>query len=85
MMNWSADIKELLSYEENSAGALMAKELVKVYETWTVAGLFKKNKGPKQKRLPGFILFTWLTKKKNSLEGFPLKDLIVAKNEQKIA
>ena len=31
-----ADIKELLKYEENSAGGLMAKELIKVNENWSV-------------------------------------------------
>jgi len=31
-----ADIKELLTYDEDSAGGLMAKELVKVNENWTV-------------------------------------------------
>ena len=30
------DIRELLLYDENSAGGLMAKELVKVNENWTV-------------------------------------------------
>lgn len=32
------NIVELLRYEENSAGGLMAKELVKVNENWTVTG-----------------------------------------------
>jgi len=31
-----ADIQELLTYDEDSAGGLMAKELVKVNENWTV-------------------------------------------------
>ena len=31
-----ADIQELLAYDEDSAGGLMAKELVKVNENWTV-------------------------------------------------
>lgn len=30
------DIVDLLRYDENSAGGLMAKELVRVYENWTV-------------------------------------------------
>tara|TARA_B100001250_G_scaffold116455_1_gene98730 strand:- start:11798 stop:13141 length:1344 start_codon:yes stop_codon:yes gene_type:complete len=30
------DLADLLSYEENSAGALMAKELIKVYENWSI-------------------------------------------------
>lgn len=37
-----ADILSLLSYPEGSAGALMAKELVKVEETWSVATAIKE-------------------------------------------
>lgn len=36
------NIVELLTYDENSAGGLMAKELVKVKETWTVAGCVRE-------------------------------------------
>ncbi|OZO45544.1 magnesium transporter, partial [Pseudomonas fluorescens] len=32
------DIVELLRYDENSAGGLMAKELIKVNENWSVTG-----------------------------------------------
>ncbi len=37
-----ADIKELLKYDEDSAGGLMAKELIKVNENWTVKGCVKE-------------------------------------------
>jgi magnesium transporter len=37
-----ADVLSLLSYPEGSAGALMAKELVKVEETWSVATAIKE-------------------------------------------
>lgn len=40
-----AEIEELLTYDEDSAGGLMAKELVKVYETWTVAGCLRRIRG----------------------------------------
>jgi magnesium transporter len=33
----ASDVRELLNYEEGTAGALMAVELVKVQEDWTVA------------------------------------------------
>ena len=33
----ASDVRELLNYEEGTAGALMALELVKVQEDWTVA------------------------------------------------
>ena len=36
------NIKELLNYDENSAGGLMAKELVKVNENWTVTKCVKE-------------------------------------------
>ena len=37
-----ADIKELLKYDEDSAGGLMAKELVKVNENWSVTRCVKE-------------------------------------------
>jgi magnesium transporter len=37
-----ADIRELLTYAEDSAGGLMAKELVKVNENWTVPRCVKE-------------------------------------------
>ena len=40
-----AEIEELLGYDEDTAGGLMAKELVKVYETWTVAGCLRRIRG----------------------------------------
>jgi magnesium transporter len=79
-----ADIKELLSYEENSAGALMAKELVKVYETWTVAGCLRKIRG--QAKEVTRVHSIYVVDKEEKLIGrLSLKDLIVAKNEQKIS
>lgn len=38
----AADIQELLTYDEDSAGGLMAKELVKVNENWTVTQCVKE-------------------------------------------
>ena len=37
-----ADIKELLKYDEDSAGGLMAKELIKVNENWSVTRCVKE-------------------------------------------
>lgn len=37
-----ADIQELLAYDEDSAGGLMAKELVRVNENWTVPRCVKE-------------------------------------------
>jgi magnesium transporter len=80
----AADIKELLSYEEDSAGSLMAKELVKVYETWTVAGCLRKIRA--QAKEVTRVHSIYVVNKEEKLVGrLSLKDLIVAKNEQKIS
>ncbi|MEO9572365.1 MAG: magnesium transporter [Polaribacter sp.] len=79
-----ADIKELLSYEENTAGALMAKELVKVYETWTVAGCMRRIRG--QAKDVTRVHSIYVVDKKEKLIGrLSLKDLIIAKSDQKIS
>ena len=80
----AADIKELLSYEEETAGSLMAKELVKVYETWTVAGCLRRIRG--QAKEVSRVHSIYVVDKQDKLIGrLSLKDLIVAKNDQKIA
>ena len=79
-----AEIKELLAYDEDSAGGLMAKELVKVYETWTVAGCMRRIRG--QAKDVTRVHSIYVVNKQEKLIGrLSLKDLIVAKSEQKIA
>ena len=78
------DIKELLSYGDNTAGSLMAKELVKVYETWTVAGCMRRIRGQAQEVTRVHSIY--VVDKEDKLVGrLSLKDLIVAKSDQKIA
>ncbi len=80
----AADIKELLSYEDNTAGSLMAKELVKVYETWTVAGCMRRIRG--QAKEVTRVHSIYVVDKEDKLVGrLSLKDLIIAKSDQKIA
>ena len=80
----AADIKELLSYENNTAGSLMAKELVKVYETWTVAGCMRRIRG--QAKNVTRVHSIYVIDKEDKLVGrLSLKDLIIAKSEQHIA
>ncbi|MDD7915576.1 magnesium transporter [Polaribacter ponticola] len=80
----AADIKELLSYEDDTAGALMAKELVKVYETWTVAGCMRRIRG--QAKEVTRVHSIYVVDKDDKLVGrLSLKDLIIAKSDQKIA
>lgn len=78
------EITELLKYEDNTAGSLMAKELVKVYETWTVAGCLRRIRG--QAKDVTRVHSIYVVNKEEKLIGrLSLKDLIVAKNEQKIS
>ena len=80
----AADIIELLSYEDNSAGSLMGKELVKVYETWTVGGCMRRIRA--QASEVSRVHSIYVVDKQERLIGrLSLKDLIVAKNDQKIA
>jgi magnesium transporter len=80
----AADIQELLSYNDNSAGALMAKELVKVYETWTVAGCMRRIRG--QAKDVTRVHSIYVVDKEDKLVGrMSLKDLIIAKSDHKIA
>jgi magnesium transporter len=79
-----AEITELLAYDEDTAGGLMAKELVKVYETWTVAGCLRRIRG--QAKDVSRVHSIYVVNKQNKLIGrLSLKDLIVAKSDQKIA
>jgi len=80
----AADIKELLSYKDDSAGSLMAKELVKVYETWTVAGCMRRIRG--QAKEVTRVHSIYVVDKEDKLVGrLSLKDLIIAKSDQKIS
>lgn len=79
-----SEIKELLKYDDDTAGGLMAKELVKVYETWTVAGCLRRIRG--QAKDVTRVHSIYVVDKQEKLIGrLSLKDLIVAKNDQKIA
>lgn len=79
-----AEIKELLTYDDDTAGGLMAKELVKVYETWTVAGCLRRIRG--QAKEVTRVHSIYVVNKQEQLIGrLSLKDLIVAKSDQKIA
>ena len=62
----------------------MAKELVKVYETWTVAGCLRRIRG--QAKDVTRVHSIYVVDKQEKLVGrLSLKDLITAKSDQKIA
>ena len=78
------EIQELLAYDEDTAGGLMAKELVKVYETWTVAGCLRRIRG--QAKDVTRVHSVYVVDKQDKLIGrLSLKDLIISKSDTKIA
>ena len=78
-----AHLQELLTYDEDTAGGLMAKELVKVYETWTVAGCLRKIRAQAKdvKRVHSIYV---VTRDEKLMGRLSLKDLLIANNEDKI-
>lgn len=80
----AADIQELLGYDEDSAGGLMAKELVKVRETWTVAGCVREMR--RQAEYVTRVHSIYVVDKQDKLIGrLSLKDLLTADAKAKIA
>ena len=76
-VNLAADIVELLKYDEDTAGALMAKELVRVKETWTVAGCVREMR--RQAKNVTRVHSIYVTNKQGQLTGrLSLKDLLTA-------
>jgi magnesium transporter len=73
-----------MEYDENTAGGLMAKELVKVYETWTVAGCLRKIRAQAEnvKRVHSIYV---VNKEERLIGRLSLKDLLIAKNGTKIS
>ncbi len=70
-----ADIREMLQYDEDSAGGLMAKELIKVKETWTVAGCVREMR--RQAEEVTRVHSIYVVSKENVLLGrLSLKDLL---------
>lgn len=80
----AADIVELISYDEKSAGGLMAKELVQVKETWTVAGCVREMR--RQAKNVTRVHSIYVTNKAGHLTGrLSLKDLLTAPEKAHIS
>lgn len=80
----AADIIELLKYDEDTAGGLMAKELVQVKETWTVAGCVREMR--RQAENVTRVHSIYVTDKGGKLKGrLSLKDLLTASEKTKIS
>lgn len=79
----AADIKELLKYDEDSAGGLMAKELVRVRETWTVGGCVREMR--RQAENVTRVHSIYVVDAKEKLIGrLSLKDLLTVDTKTKI-
>ncbi|MBA80198.1 MULTISPECIES: magnesium transporter [unclassified Leeuwenhoekiella] len=78
------DIVEMLRYDDNSAGGLMAKELVRVRETWTVAGCVRKMRAQAQNVTR--VHSVYVVDRNDKLIGrLSLKDLLTAEAKSKIS
>ena len=77
------DIRELLKYDENTAGGLMAKELVKVKEDLSVLKCLNEMRG--QAEYVTRVHSIYVVDEKNRLKGrLSLKDLITANSKDKV-
>lgn len=73
----AADIQDLLKYDEDSAGGLMAKELIKVNENWTVTRCVREMR--EQAAEVTRVHSIYVVDDNNKLLGrLSLKDLLVA-------
>ncbi len=78
------DIVELLTYDEDSAGGLMAKELVKVNENWNVTQCVREMRI--QAENVTRVHSIYVVDNDNKLKGrLSLKDLLVTPNETHIS
>ena len=77
------DIKELLKYGENTAGGLMAKELVKVNENLSISKCLDEIR--KQAKNVSRVHSIYVTDSGNRLKGrLSLKDLVTAKARTRV-
>jgi magnesium transporter len=77
------DIKELLKYKEDTAGGLMAKELVKVSENLSISKCLDEIR--KQAKNVSRIHSIYVVDSKNKLKGrLSLKDVVTAKSGSKV-
>ena len=77
------DIKELLKYKEDTAGGLMAKELVKVSEDLSISKCLDEIR--KQAKNVSRVHSIYVVDSKNKLRGrLSLKDVVTAKSGSKV-
>jgi magnesium transporter len=72
-----AEIQELLSYDEETAGALMAKELVRVNENWTVTQCVKEMRAQAEEVTRVHSIYV-VDENEKLIGRLSLKDLLMA-------
>ncbi len=78
------DIVELLQYEDGTAGSLMAKELIKVNENWTIPKCIKEMRA--QANEVTRVHSIYVVDNDNVLKGrLSLKDLLIASSKAHIS
>ncbi|MCD6564686.1 MAG: magnesium transporter [Bacteroidales bacterium] len=79
----AGDIVDLLSYDEDSAGGLMGKELIKVNENWTIMKCLKEMS--LQAENVDEVYYVYVVDDNNKLKGtVSLKKMLLAKNITKV-
>ena len=79
----AGDIVDLLSYDEDTAGGLMAKELIRVNENWGVATCIREMR--KQAKNVDEVYYIYVVNDENVLLGvLSLKSLLLASESTKI-
>ena len=78
------DIVDLLKYEEGTAGALMAKELVKVKESWLVPTCVRKMRSQAQEVTRVHSIYV-VDNEDRLIGRLSLKDLLVASAKSRIS
>ena len=79
----AGDIVDLLSYDEDSAGGLMGKELIKVNENWTIMRCLKEMS--LQAENVDEVYYVYVVDDNNKLKGtVSLKKMLLSKNITKI-
>ncbi|MCB2194475.1 MAG: magnesium transporter [Bacteroidetes bacterium] len=80
----AGDIVDLLNYDEDSAGGLMAKELITVNENWNIMTCLKEMR--KQAADVDEIYYVYVIDDNNVLKGtLSLKKLLLSSSNKKIA
>ncbi|HKL71885.1 MAG TPA: CBS domain-containing protein, partial [Marinilabiliaceae bacterium] len=76
----AGDILDLLNYHENTAGGLMAKELIKVKESWTIVNCLRSMR--KQAEEVDAVYFVYVVDNDGVLKGtLSLKRMLLSSND----